>query len=63
MFEWQRKITLPTSIFEIFGLLNPRSCGKCPFFFAVIEQINIRCTFINTASCDEQHALHRIVLT
>ena len=31
-------------------------------FFAVIEQINIRCTFINTASFDEQHALYRIVL-
>ena len=36
------------------------------FFFAVIEQINImciRCTFINTVSCDEQHGLYRIVLT
>ena len=31
-------------------------------YFAVIEQINIRYTFINTASCDEQHALYRIVL-
>ena len=32
-------------------------------FFAVIEQINIRCSFINTVSCDEQHGLYRIVLT
>ena len=32
-------------------------------FFAVIEQINIRCTFINTVSCDEQHGLYRIVLS
>ena len=32
-------------------------------FFAVIEQMDIRCTFINTASCDEQHTLYRIVLT
>ena len=32
-------------------------------FFAVIEQINVRCTSINTASCDEQQALYRIVLT
>ena len=31
-------------------------------FFAVIEQINITCTFINTVSCDEQHALYRIAL-
>ena len=30
--------------------------------FAVIEQINVRCTFINTASCDEHHALYRIIL-
>ena len=35
------------------------------FFFAVIEQINIKSifTFINTVSCDEQHGLYRIVLT
>ena len=33
------------------------------FFFAVVEQINIRCTFINTVSCEEQHGLYRIVLT
>ena len=32
-------------------------------FFAVIEQMNIRCIFINTVSCDEQHGLYRIVLT
>ena len=32
-------------------------------FFSVIEQINVGCTFINTASCDKQHALYRIVLT
>ena len=32
-------------------------------FFAVIEQIYIRCTFINTVSCDEQHGYYRIVLT
>ena len=38
-------------------------CGKCAFFFAVIEQISIRCTFINTVSYDEQHGLYRIVLT
>ena len=31
--------------------------------FAVIEQINIRYTFVNTVSCDEQHGLYRIVLT
>ena len=31
--------------------------------FAVIEQINIRCTFINTVSCEEQHGLYKIVLT
>ena len=37
--------------------------GKCAFFLAVIEQINIRCSFINTASCDELHALYRFVLT
>ena len=42
---------------------NPRSCGKCAFFFAVIEQINTECTFINTASRDEQHVLYRLVLT
>ena len=36
---------------------------KCAFFFAVIEQIYTKCTFINTASRDEQHALYRIVLT
>ena len=28
-----------------------------------IEQINIRSTFINTVSCDEQQGLYRIVLT
>ena len=49
---------------EIFGLLKPEVVWKmCIFFFAVIEQINVRCTLINTASCDEQHALYRIVLT
>ena len=48
---------------EILGLLKPEVVWKCAFFFAVIEQINIRCTFINTVSCDEQHGLYRIVLT
>ena len=33
------------------------------FSLLVIEQINVSCTFINIASCDEQHALYRIVLT
>ena len=33
------------------------------FFSEIIEQINIRCTFINTASCDDQHSLYRIVST
>ena len=33
------------------------------FSLQLFEQINVRCTFINTASCDEQHALYRIVLT
>ena len=28
-----------------------------------LQLIDIRCTFINTASCDEQHSLYRIVLT
>ena len=41
---------------------TPRSCGKWAFFFVAIEQINIRCTFISTASCDEQHGLYRIIL-
>ena len=64
IFERQRKITIPTSIpRDIWSLKNLRSCGKCAFFFAVIEQINIRCTFLNTLSCDEQHGLYRIVLT
>ena len=27
--------------------------------FGVIEQINIRCTFINTVSCDEQYGLYK----
>ena len=59
----REKLQFQRVFLEIFGLLNPRSCGKCAFFFAVIEQINIRCTFINTVSCDEQHGLYRIVLT
>ena len=32
-------------------------------FSLQLLNINIRCTFINIASCDEQHALYRIVLT
>ena len=58
----KEKLQFQRVFFEIFGLLKPEVCEKCAFFFAVIEQINIRRTFINTASCDEQHALYRIVL-
>ena len=47
---------------EIFGLLKPEVVRKM-CIFAVIEEINIRCTFINTASCAEQHALYRIAST
>ena len=44
--------------------LKTSGCAETfAFFFAVIQQINIRCSLINTASCDEQHALYRIVLT
>ena len=59
----KEKLQFQLVFLEMFGLLNPWSCGECTFFFAVIEQIIIRCTFVNTASCDEQHALYRIVLT
>ena len=33
------------------------------FSLQLLKKINIRCTFINTVSCDEQHGLYRIVLT
>ena len=46
----KEKLQFQRVFLEIFGLLKP-------------EQINVRCTFTNTASCDEQHALYRIVLT
>ena len=59
----EKKLQFQRVFLEIFGLLKPEVMWKCEFFFAVIEQINVKCTFINTASCYEQHALYRIVLT
>ena len=64
IFERQRKVTIPTSISrDIWSLKTRGRVENVNFFFAVIEQINITCTFINTVSCDEQHGLYRIVLT
>ena len=59
----KEKLQFQRVFLEIFSILNPRLCGKFEFFFAVIEQINVKCTFINTASCDKQHALYKIVFT
>ena len=59
----REKLQLKRVFLEIFGLLKPEVVWKMCFFFAVIEQINIRCTFINTVSCDEQHGFYRIVLS
>ena len=56
----KEKLQFQRVFFEIFGLLKPEVLWKCPFFFAVIEQMDIRCTFINIASCDEQQ-LYRLV--
>ena len=59
-----RKVTIPTSISrDIWSLKTQGRLENVHFVFAVIEQINIRCTFINKVSCDEQHGLYRIVLT
>ena len=58
-----RKITIITSISRDIWSLRTRGRVEMCIFLAVIEQINIRCTFINAVSCDEQHGLHRIVLT
>ena len=43
--------------------MTKKNYNSSEYFSAVIEQINIRCTLKNTANCDEQHALYRIVLT
>ena len=59
----KEKLQFQRVLLEIFCLLKLEVVWKMSIFFAVIEQINIRCTFMNTASCGKQHALYRIVLT
>ena len=50
--KFKEKLQFQRVFPEIFGLLKPE----------VIEQINTRCAFRNTASCHKQHALYRIAL-
>ena len=45
----KEKLQFQRVFLEIFGLLKPEVVWKMYIFFAVIEQINIKCTFINTA--------------
>ena len=59
----KEKLQFQQFFLEKFGRLKPMVGWKMYFFFAVIEQINMRCTFLNTASCNKQHTLYRIVLT
>ena len=41
----KEKLQFQQVFLAIFGLLKPGACGKCGFFFAVIEQINYKMYF------------------
>ena len=61
----KEKLKFQQIFLEIFGLLKSKMCfykyKMCKYIYIYI--INIRRAFINTARCDEQRALYRIVLT
>ena len=65
IFERQRKIAIPTSISG--GIWSFKIRGRVENVHFSLQLLNkyqnIRCTFINTVSCDEQRGLYRIVLT
>ena len=61
--KYKEQLQFQQVFLEISGLLKLAVGWKMCISLQLLKKlINIRCSFINTASCNEQHALYGIVL-